>query len=223
MVQGIWHSLELAFSDRGGSAGLFFRVVTRYLDLIIVPWIAPAEAVAIYMTARGISLCLPLSLFCLECRAEPRLRVLYENGQPLPFQAAAARINLGYLLICGAVALVVVSCAGYVSAALGIGNQNFIDVLRWLVLGQCASILFGATSLLMRVVERGRFYDMLQSVTAGLFLIAVAGLNASSPVLIAQALAVSQLTLAAACALLLTQSGIWPGLTALFHKDITLF
>jgi len=41
--------------------------------------------------------------------------------------------------------------------------------------------------------------------------------------MVAQTFAVSQLTLSAVCAFILTRNGIWPGLTVLLHKEITLF
>ncbi len=56
-----------------------------------------------------------------------------------------------------------------------------------------------------------------------LFLAGIWMLNPQDGVLIAQTFAAAQLAQAAICALLLTQCGIWPGLTALFYKEIKLF
>ena len=75
----------------------------------------------------------------------------------------------------------------------------------------------------MRIVDRGTFYDVLGGITAAMFRAGIFLLHATDGVDVALTFAVSQLTLAAVSALLLTQCGIWPGLTALFHKQIKLF
>ena len=56
-----------------------------------------------------------------------------------------------------------------------------------------------------------------------MFLVGIVLLGARDGIDVAQTFAVSQLTLAAVSALLLTQCGIWPGLTALFHNQIKLY
>lgn len=99
---------------------------------------------------------------------------------------------------------------------------EFKEVLVWLLLAQSTPILFGATPILMRAVGRETFYEVLLGISAAFFLAATLILNTHEGVSIAQIYATSQLTVAAASALLLTQYGIWPGLTALFHKRIKL-
>ena len=153
----------------------------------------------------------------------PLLRALSRSSQQLPFQAAAARVNLGYLMICGAVSLAVVEVTPHVAKVFGEADPALKSVLIWLIVGQSAPVFFGATGLLMRVVERGAFYALLRGITAGLFVVGSVIVERIDAVIVAQTFAASQLTLAATCALLLTQCGIWPGLTALFHKEIKLF
>jgi hypothetical protein len=153
----------------------------------------------------------------------PHLVQLARAEQQIPFRAAAARVNLSYMMVCGAVGLIVISLAPYLVQKAGEVDPVFSDVLLWLVVGQSAPVLFGATGLLMQAVERGAFYDVLIAITAGLFFAGLWLLNPADSILIAQTFAAAQLAQAAICALLLTQCGVWPGLTALFHKEIKLF
>jgi hypothetical protein len=92
-----------------------------------------------------------------------------------------------------------------------------------MLIGQISPILFGATRMLMQVMDRRIFYNLLTLVTTVLFLVGVALMPDRSAVFVAQALAAAQLAQSAVCALLLTQCGVWPGLTALLHKEIKLF
>ncbi|MEH6737243.1 MAG: hypothetical protein V7695_01695 [Sulfitobacter sp.] len=161
-----------------------------------------------------------MALAILGNKVEPVLSSLASTQEQTPFRAAAARVNLGYLMISGAMALFVISGGSYLATAL---EPEFREILIWLVIGQSAPVLFGATGLLMRIVDRGTFYDVLGGITATMFLAGIFLLRATDGVDVALTFAVSQLTLAAVSALLLTQCGIWPGLTALFHKQIKLF
>jgi hypothetical protein len=200
-----------------------FRFVSRYPDVLIVPWLLNHSALYAYIAVRLVSLCIPVALIGLNWKAALQLRALTQEERPLEFQAAAARINLGYLMICGAIALLAMSCGPSVIASLGVDDPSTGHMLRWLVIGQAAPVLFGATGLLMRVLERHAFYDLLVGLTSTLFLVGLAVMDSPNGIAIAQTFAAAQLTLAAICALLLMQCGIWPGLTALFHKEIKLF
>lgn len=219
MERGIRAPLRAAVSISRTGMGTVFRLATRYPDVLIVPWLLSASVALAYLAARGASLLVPLALLLVDRKAEPHLIVLAQDLPQTPFQAAAARVNLGYLMICGALGLFVLTfmqqVAGHFDPVMG-------DMLIWLLVGQSTPVLFGATAVLMRVVERGAFYDLLTGITSALFIIGVALLDIRDGVLIAQAFAAAQLTLAALCALLLTQSGVWPGLTALLHKEIRI-
>lgn len=208
---------------RVGGFGAVIRFLSRYADMLIVPWIFEIQVLYTYALARLISLALPISLAFLEFKVGPHLKVLVRLKRKLPFQAAAARVNLGYMMICGAVALLTLSLGPKVATFAELGGEDFGQILIWLVVGQSAPVLFGATGLLMQVNDRGAFYEMLLSLTAALFVICVVVLGGNDPAAIAQTLAVAQLTHAGICALLLTQCGVWPGLTAIFHNEIKLF
>ena len=208
---------------RRSDFGTTFRFVTRYIDVLIVPWVLEPVAMYTYLLARLASLVIPLALTTLGAKAAPQLFRLARQETDTGFQAAAARVNLAYLMICGAVALCVLVSAPWIAAGLDLPQDAFAAILLWLVIGQSGPVLFGATGLLMRAVDRGTFHDVLMGLTALLFLAGIGTLGERGGVPVAQTLAAAQLTHAALCALLLTQSGVWPGLTALFHKEIKLF
>ena len=215
--------VRLAINEIRGGVATAFRLVTRYIDILFAPFILEAAMLIAYLVARGVSMCIPLTLGGLGRKAAPQMARLSQLPKQTLFQAAAARVNLGYLMVCGAVSLLVLASAPFLSQSFGGLDSAFDEMLIWLVVGQAAPVLFGATALLMRAVDRGAFYDVLQGVTAAMFLGALAVFDGASGVMMAQTLAAAQLTLAALSALLLTQCGIWPGLTALFHKQIKLF
>lgn len=215
--------IRLAVNEIRDSMAIPFRLLTRYADLLIVPFLFEVTLLIAYLVARIASMCVPLALGGLAHKAGPQLSRLFQMPKQAPFQAAAARVNLGYLMVCGAVSLLVLGCAPFIAGALGGLNHAFDEIVIWLVVGQAAPVLFGATALLMQAVDRGAFYVVLQGMTATMFVAGVMVLDNTSAVVVAQTLAAAQLTQAALCALLLTQCGVWPGLTALFHKEIKLF
>ncbi|MEH6644377.1 hypothetical protein [Sulfitobacter sp.] len=208
---------------RLGEWGGLFRFVARYVDLLIVPWFLEPIVVWIYVSARVASLCIPLTLFLLGSRVARQLSKLAQAQEQSGFQSAAARVNLSYLMVCGAMALFVMVGAPNLAVILGTPKGLYSEILVWLVVGQSAPVLFGATGLLMHAVERGAFYDMLLGLTALLFLAATVLFDVRDGVMVAQALVAAQMTQAGLCALLLTQCGVWPGLTSLLHKEIKLF
>jgi hypothetical protein len=208
---------------RSGGPGNAILFSAKYADVLIVPWVFEPSVLFAYLTARTVTLLIPIALAVLGWKAAPQLAVLALAHNQLPFQAAAARVNLGYLMVCGSMALFVLFGGPYVAANMGISDPVFQEVLLWLVIGQSAPVFFGATGLLMRTLNRGVISDLLTGITAVFFVLCIAILGASDSMVVAQALAAAQLAHAAICALLLTQSGVWPGLTALFHKQIRIF
>lgn len=223
MEQHIRLSLRAVSGIRQGGFGPVFRLSSRFPDLLVVPWLLNADTLYTYLAARLLSLCLPFALNTLDRKVTPQLKMLAQAEGQTPFQSAAARINLGYLMICGAMALIVIAGGTRIAPTIGVSHPAWSEVLIWLVIGQSAPAIFGATGLLMRIVDRGVFHDLLLGLTAMLFLIGLATLDIEDVVIIAQTFAAAQLTLAAICALLLTQCGVWPGLTAVFHKEIKIF
>ena len=212
------------FGDiRSAEFGGVFRYSARFCDLLVVPWLLDSTTLTIYLLARLVSLLIPFMLMLLDRRAQRQLTPLVHAEGKLPFRAAAARINLGYMMICGGMAIMIAGVVPYLYSMFLSSEQALRGILLWLVIGQAAPVFFGATGLLMRVVDRGTFDDLLRGVTAVFYLVCVISLGQTDAVSLAQTLAAAQLAQAAVCALLLTQCGIWPGLTALFNKEIKLF
>lgn len=214
---------RLFFSEHMGSVGAVFRFFTRFIDVLIAPFLLDTVMLYSYLVARSGTLLIPLALNLLGRKATPKLAALARMDTQLPFQEAAARINLGYLMICGGVAVLVLGVATFAASIAGGLGQDFNDILLWLVIGQSAPVFFGATGLLMHIVNRAAFYDVLQGLTSLMFLGGVFALGVTGGEQLAQTFAAAQLTQAALCAMLLTQCGVWPGLTALLHKQIKLF
>ncbi len=203
--------------------GDVFRNAARFCDLFVVPWLLDSATLAIYLLARLASLLIPFTLMLLGWRAQRQLAPLVHAEGKIHFRAAAARVNLGYMMICGAMGVMIVVVAPHLYSMVSSSDQALRSILLWLVIGQTAPVFFGATGLLMRVVDRGTFDDLVRGVTAVFYLVCVVLLGQTDAESLAQTLAAAQLAQAAICALLLTQCGIWPGLTALFNKEIKLF
>lgn len=207
----------------GARVGIGFRLFTRYIDLFIIPWILDVAMIGAYFAARAASLFVPVSLAMLGRKVAPHLVRLAQAEPQNAFRAAAARVNLSYMMVCGAVSVIVLGVLPYLVGDTDIMDPSFDRVLLWFVIGQSAPVLFGATHLLMNAVERGAFYDLLLGVTAVLFLAATLLLQPQDGLAVAQIFVAAQMAHASICALLLTQCGVWPGLTALFQKEIKLF
>ncbi|WP_299562808.1 hypothetical protein [uncultured Sulfitobacter sp.] len=203
-------------------AGIF-RSAARYCDFFVVPWLVDLRMLAIYAVARGSSLVIPFALMLLGRQAQRQLVLLVDAVPHSHFQAVAARTNLGCMMICAAMALMVFAVVPQLVNLLLASDKLFRDILLWLMIGQAAPVFFGATTLLMRVVDRGTFDDLLHGVVAVFYIACVGAVGESDAVSLAQTLAAAQLAQAAICAALLTQCGIWPGLTALLNKEIKLF
>ncbi len=212
-------SKRMQFAVVGGAG----RIATRYVDFLLIPWFLEIPVLYAYMLARISSLVIPLALHVLGFRVAPQLSALVQTGNYARFQAAAARVNLGYLMVCGGIVLIVLTGVPYWAAIIGSFDPIFGNIIIWAVFGQSAPILFGATGLLMDVVDRGAISELLYGLVAVLFGASVLISGTESAVAIMQTFAAAQLTHAAICAILLAQCGVWPGLTALFHKEIKLF
>ncbi len=199
------------------------RIAPYLADLLIVPWLLSEEHLFAYLCAKMISLGIPVSLVVLERRLGGHLAFLAEDELQAPFRAAAARVNLSYLMVSGALAIISLSVAHRVFGHLPELDASFGEVVIWLVVGQSTAVLFGASTLLMSSVGQRRLCDLIRIITLLVFLCCVWIVGPRTGVLIAQMLAVAKITHAAVCAIFLAKYGVWPGLTALFHKEIKIF
>ncbi|QUJ76310.1 hypothetical protein KDD17_15650 [Sulfitobacter albidus] len=195
--------------------------LAAYIDVPIAVYLLEGSSAQAYLIARALTCIVPVALTPIGWRLWP---VVARAADTLSFsavQAIAARINLGYVLITGALGVLVL----WLASQFLRGDQS-VQVLHWLLLGQCAPLLFGATGLLMRAFGRDAIIPLLR--IGGALCLSVTIVSAhllkgpADGLLLAQATAAVQLTIAATCALLLTQRGVWPGLTALAQPRIRL-
>lgn len=214
--------MRLLFAALASRLSFLRWMMLRYIDLLIMPFLLEAAPALLYLAARVISLCVPAVLSFLERRAVPHLSALADPEPSPAFQALAGRVNLGFMMIAGSLSLAMVWGTPFIAAQLGLPLAELREILVWLILGQCAPVFFGATRMMMHAVGRGAFVVMLEGFAVTCFLIALSVGDGSDPVFYAQAVAAAQLTQSGLSALLLTQCGVWPGLSALFHPTIRL-
>ncbi|MFT6674858.1 MAG: hypothetical protein ACJAVM_001044 [Sulfitobacter sp.] len=206
-----------------GSAGPAMLLL-KYPDVLLLPFLFMAENCLVYLFARGISILPQIILGFLETAAQPNLSADFHKAGAQVFSASAARINLGFLLVGGASILAVMTAAPWFSSFLELTETDLPALLSWLLMGQAASVVFGATGLLLCTLGH-------RPVTLVVHLIGVIGFMGillAQPVLglqdVAAAYVVSQWGVAGVNALLLVRyAGVWPGITALLFRQIRLF
>ena len=202
----------------GAQAG---SLLLGHLDVVMLGWLlSPIEA-ALYLVARRLAGLLALLFDALRSALAPRLAVAFT--QPKVFAALAARVNLGFLLIGAGAGGVLVLAGPFVLPLFGAGFETALPAFLWLVLGQAAPALFGATGMLMVMsnmeAERARLVWALMPAAALLLFWGAAG----GVTRLALCAAAVQLVLAAASAALLTwRHGVLPGATALLHTRLRL-
>ncbi len=194
------------------------ETLTRSADLLLLPLLfAPLPALA-YLLARGLAAPVTLILDRLEALALPALT----SETPARRAAVAARVNLGALLLSGAVALSVLAFLGLAPPALLPPLPELRACLPWLLLAALARGLWGLAPLLARLTGLGAAVTPLRLGGLGAFLLL--GSLAEGPVELARALALTELMVHGALATLLAlRRGIWPGATALLFRQIRLF
>lgn len=205
------------------SEGQMSREAWVWADVILLLFVLHGEGLLAYLVARGIAAMIPLCLGRLEARTAVRLAQAYRRD-PGAFRALAARLNLGVLLIGGAVALVTLAVVPVIDAGIWGGQRRLASIAPWLILAVAAPVVFGATDLLLGVAGAGKTLTSLRwCAVLGLICAAVIQ-DDLTEVGLAQTVAVSHLGFASVTALLLARrAGIWPGLTALFLHRIRLF
>ncbi len=202
----------------GGMAALM-----QFGDLPLVTAVLPHEQSLTYLAARGLSLIVVFGLRHLGGAAARPLRTTYQNHNKSAFITMAARINLGFLLVGGGLALLALMAGPYIQHWLALTGGPFSAVLGWTVLAASAPALFGATTLLLHTTQNARTKILIDS-AAIVLLIGSAFISATPTALFAaKCLATIHLASAALAAIILARhAGIWPGLTALLLRQIRL-
>lgn len=195
----------------------------RNIDLMMVPWLLPPLGAAIFLIARGLACGVSLASDQMQRGAQATIYAVSAQGAESAFFAAAARLNLGLLLVGGGSAIAVMAVANSAQNYLSSDMALLPQVVLWLALGRCDAAIFGAAPLLMEGSTMRRTRATLGWVGALGLALALSFAGVTQVVQMAQYVAIAQLVVGAACAFVLGQRyGIWPGLTALFHKRIKL-
>ena len=209
---------------RTGHATSPGRGLCQGVDVLLVVLLCGGDAVFDYLIALSLVQFLPVTLHHLAGRAAPALQAAFRSDMRGSFAAASARLNLGSLLIGGAVSLLALTAAPLLHDALGQAWQDGRVLFLWLLLGAAAPLLFGMVEPLMQAAGRTRLVRLLNIFGSLLCVVAVLAHPDPDVVMIAQTWALRQLAVAAVSALILARdAGVWPGLTALLLRRIRLF
>ncbi len=213
--------------DTGRTLGVYPKldvgVALRNIDLLLVPLLLDAVTCATYLFARSICLIGAVGLRFLDNATLENIGRIYLMRNASEFCGSAARLNLGYLLIGGSGSLIAIGLSQTVSGNLVITQNGFDAVFFWLLLAQGGPMLFGATVGLMRVTGTSGTVVFLQFIAAlsvcGSFYLGAIDSAAD----LAKYFALAQLAISMVAALILgLQHGVWPGVTAIMHKQIRL-
>ncbi|TMM52489.1 hypothetical protein [Sulfitobacter sabulilitoris] len=197
--------------------------VFRGSDILVLGWILPGTEAAAYLIARALVSPVDLVNTAIRGAMGPGLAALYTGSSTARFVSAAARVNLGILLIGGASVLGVLAIAPIVAKALP-GTVPFDPtVMAWLVLAAEMPAIFGATDLLL-IATRSAFLRHLLDwscvpVMIGTVVLCDPGTAPDVAMLYA---GVRAGHCAAAAAYLALVHRIWPGLTALMHRRLKM-
>ena len=201
-----------------------FAALTRHTDLLLVPLVLNGTDALLYFAARCLSDYVSAVLEQLGTNARSGLVSARQTGNHIAFVTMAARLNLGYLLIGGGVALAVLTAGPFLAEVIQQSEEAFQAVLIWLLLGTCAPVLFGATDILLCTTGKRAICRLVDLGTIILLCMAVFANAEPNPIFLAQCFAAFHLARAMlAAAILARGAGVWPGLTALMLRQIRLF
>ncbi|KIN75403.1 hypothetical protein Z945_232 [Sulfitobacter noctilucae] len=198
-------------------------VLAQYADTLILPFVLHGPEAFIYLFARGLGLSVTAVLGILCRQSDPLLRQARCRNDSAAFLMMAARLNLGVLLIGGALCLAMLTAGPFLAAAMSLDETPFHTVLMLLLLGAAAPVIFGATDSLLATT--GQTVPLLLcdiALITGLSLAALSG-QLQTAVFLAQCFAVAHLLKGMIAAFILARfGGVWPGVTALVLRQIEL-
>lgn len=196
------------------------RLLRPHLDLLLLPFLFGPAAAFTYLVARLGAYPVTLVLNQIELRARrPLLQAILRN-QPAEFARNAARINLGALFLGAATALLVLSC---VTALPGLFGENRALVL-WLVAAAAARAFLGLAAFFADLTELRRAETIANFAAIALVPLSAFVVGVTDLVGLARLCALSEwISLGIMAGLLAQKRGIWPGITAVFARQIRLF
>lgn len=193
-------------------------VILRYADILVLPWLLDPRWVLPYLLARGMSEGIQLGLAALAQGAAPALLRARQADEK---RALAARINLGALLIGGALMIVTLWLGRLGSIIPWPGFQDLAQVLPWLVFASAGPAIFGLTHLFLPHFGGWRFQAASGWGATALFCVGALVFPIGSATDLAVVYAVAKLAHNLICAVSLgIKSGVWPGVTALLFRQI---
>lgn len=198
-------------------------VAMQHTDIMLCLVLLPSGAALIYLVARSLAQIVPFVFKCLSQKLLPHVSDLYISANLTAFKEAAARINLGFLLIGGGTALVALCLVKPVALVLMLAEGHFATSAIWLVLGFAAPVVFGASSLFLSAIKQRRIAFTIWVGATLAALSAVAFTQPSTPVELALIIALMQVGVTAVSAVwVIHTAGIWPGITGLLCNQIKL-
>ena len=158
----------------------------------------------------------------LNSAALDPLTELFRHERPILFRAAAARLNLGFLLLGGGASLAILALGTALRVEIGLSNDSAM-VLFWLVVAQGAPAIFGAFDVLLFATSARRSITNLTWFFAIASSLAIYCFGRDAAVNLAFAYAGCQIMFSAiAATVVIRELGIWPGVTAVLHRQIKL-
>lgn len=196
----------------------------RQVDLLVLPFVLPPTAAVPYLIARGFGACVSVTLDQLIGRAYRSVANRIEEKSNAAFPVVeAARVNLGVLLVGGAIGLALLGLLPYLPKALGPAAHGTEDIGSWLILATLGPAFFGAAPAFLRLAGLQREMAALCFFSTLAFATMVIAQPNLTMLNLAQMTAFVQLSTAAvASGLLAWRTGVWPGLTAILFRQIRL-
>lgn len=198
------------------------RAIVR-LDILIVPFFLDSKEIIIYLVVCFISLPPLLALGFFLKSGEKLLSAGFRSHSKREFRKVAARVNLGYFLVGGGLAMIPLALGKICAPLLG-EEQHLFSICLALCVGSHYGVsLFGASELINKVTGRRKETIYISSAFALFFLTycllsVELGLREFATGLAAMHLGKAFLS----AVIVALRFGIWPGPTAILFGRIRL-
>jgi len=184
---------------------------------------APTDSAVIFLAAWLFCETAKLVFNGLRVALFDELVAQHRTQNAFGFAATAARANLGMMLIGGSTLLILLAILKAMPTDAAMVNDDFATIALWLTLAQAGGVIFGEANLLLTAAAEHRRTYWMALFWAPVFVAAVVFCLPSGPVAVAKAVAFVSLASHAHTALIVVKRfGVWPGVTALFQKELRL-
>lgn len=194
-----------------------------HADLIVAAFLLSADQVLIYLVLRAIAELVGIVIDKVQRAARPALEYSFANQNLGHFAAAAARINLGVMLIGGATASLVLIATKYLSQKTFLGLEQHSLAFFLLVMRHAMPCIFGAAPFFLIVSRRKADTKLLDTIFVCMFVSSAVLLVPESPSALARIHLVCVAAYAGGAAIIVGKGfGVWPGITAVLCRRIML-